>query len=239
QFDGVMNYLFTGPTLAFTAGDRVVRSLVEGPDYQPYPALDAAGYGQAMEQLLNLYPWEIQLTQLNLLDSHDTARVRSVVNGDGASVELSTLLMMTFPGAPTVYYGNEVGLEGGLDPDCRRGFPQDSSLWDQVTLDYHKALVAIRHRYPALRTGAYAPVFAEDCCYVFSRGDGSDPQRVMVAVNTGDRPFTASIAGEPGDSQPDQIVYGQGQVRWEKNDAGRPVLTVELPPRQGIIIAAQ
>jgi cyclomaltodextrinase len=74
QFDGVMNYLFTAPTIAFVAGDRVQMELVESPSYFPYPALFAKEYGQKIQDLLALYPWEIQLTQLNLLDSHDTAR---------------------------------------------------------------------------------------------------------------------------------------------------------------------
>lgn len=67
-----MNYEFTGPTIAYVAGDRVIRELVEFHDYDPYPALNAEEYGQKILELLNLYPWEIQLAQLNLLDSHDT-----------------------------------------------------------------------------------------------------------------------------------------------------------------------
>jgi cyclomaltodextrinase len=101
-----------------------------------------------IQDLLNLYDWEIQLTQLNLLDSHDTARVLSVVGDDQKSVELATLLLLTFPGAPSIYYGNEVGLAGRTDPDSRRSFPSPEN-WDKSVLDYHKKLIAIRHRYPA------------------------------------------------------------------------------------------
>ncbi|MGL5130904.1 MAG: glycoside hydrolase family 13 protein, partial [Planktothrix sp.] len=108
QFDGVMNYLFTAPTIAFIAGDRVKIELVESPSYFPYPALSAKEYGQKIQDLLALYPWEIQLTQLNLLDSHDTARLITIAGGDKASVELATLLLFTFPGAPSIYYGDEV-----------------------------------------------------------------------------------------------------------------------------------
>lgn len=238
QFDGVMNYLFTGPTLAFVAGDRVVRSLVEAPDYFPYPALDATGYGQAIQQLLSLYPWEIQLTQLNLLDSHDTARVRSVVNRDGASVELATLLMLTYPGAPTIYYGTEVGLEGGLDPDCRRSFPKEEGQWDRTVLHYHRDLIAIRHRYPALRTGSYHCLLSQDYLYVFGRGEGDDPGRVIIAVNAGDRPKTASLDFPKGHSQPNQIIYGQGEATWQNTDSETITLILNLPPRQGLILVS-
>ncbi|MGD1936185.1 MAG: glycoside hydrolase family 13 protein [Cyanophyceae cyanobacterium] len=238
QFDGVMNYLFTGPTLAFAAGDRVVRNLVEGPDYLPYPALDAKGYSQAISELLALYPWEIQLTQLNLLDSHDTARVRSVVNGDGASVELATLLMLTFPGAPTIYYGNELGMEGGLDPDCRRGFPPNESQWDRTVFDYHKALISIRNQYSTLRTGAYSSLSQGGYLYVFGRGEEADPGRVIIAVNGGDRPEKATVEMQNNHSKPQKIVYGRGSITYADSDTGGCTLTLELPPRQGLILGA-
>ncbi|NER84223.1 MAG: glycoside hydrolase family 13 protein, partial [Leptolyngbya sp. SIO1D8] len=173
QFDGVMNYLFTGPTLAFTAGDRVVMKYVETPTYYPYPALDAAGYWRKIEDLLALYPWEIQLTQLNLLSSHDIARTLSVVGNDQASLELAVLLQMTFPGAPSIYYGDEVGLDGGLDPDCRWVFPETAD-WNQTLLKHHKELIAIRHRHAALRTGKYQPRIAQGQLYGFERVDNQN-----------------------------------------------------------------
>jgi len=182
QFDGVMNYLFTAPTIAFTAGDRVIRHHVEDRSYEPYPALDAAGYGAKIQALLDLYPWEIQLTQLNLLASHDTARLLTIAGGDRASVELATLLLFTFPGAPSVYYGDEVGLPGALDPDCRRGFPPESD-WDQALLTLHRDLIALRHAQPALRRGSYTIVATTGLVYVFKRSFGDE--EILVAVNAG------------------------------------------------------
>jgi cyclomaltodextrinase len=126
--------------------------LVEHHDYYPYPALDAAGYAQKIQDLLALYPWDIQLTQLNLLDSHDIARLLTICGEDFATVELATVLLMTSVGAPSIYYGDEVGLPGGDDPDCRRGFPVEDK-WNPAVLNYHKQLIAIRRNHPALQTG--------------------------------------------------------------------------------------
>ena len=134
QFDGVMNYLFTEATMAFCGGDRILKEYVEQPSYYPYPPLSAREYQNKIEDLLKLYPWEISLTQLNLLASHDTARLLTIAGGDRCTVELSTLLLLTFPGAPSIYYGDEVGLPGGLDPDSRRGFPPEVD-WDMELLD--------------------------------------------------------------------------------------------------------
>ena len=78
QFDGVMNYLFAAPTIAFTAGDRVDIEQVQDRSYHPYPPLFASEYAEKIREVLALYPWEIQLTQLNLLASHDTARLLSI-----------------------------------------------------------------------------------------------------------------------------------------------------------------
>ncbi|MEC4895193.1 MAG: glycoside hydrolase family 13 protein [Oscillatoria sp. PMC 1051.18] len=228
QFDGVMNYLFTAPTIAFTAGSRVDLELVEEPSYEPYPALSASEYAEKIQQLLTLYPWEIQLTQLNLLDSHDTARLLTIANGDRASVELATLLLMTYPGAPSIYYGDEVGLPGKFDPDSRRGFPPESD-WDLETLAYHKQLIGLRSRYPALQIGEYLILFAEGTIYVFARI--LDTEEVIVAVNIGTEPVQANVNAEKLHSQPDKLVYGDAKVAWNQG-----YLELNLPSRSGCIL---
>jgi len=233
QFDGVMNYLFTAPTIAFIAGDRVQMELVENPSYFPYPALSAKEYGEKIKDLLALYPWEIQLTQLNLLDSHDTARLISVAGGDQASVELATLLLFTFPGAPSIYYGDEVGLEGNLDPDSRRSFPMPDS-WHQDVLDYHKKLIAIRHQYRALRTGYYNILYAEGIVYGFARC--WENEELIVIVNSGTESAEINFTVSDLKTRPNQLIYGEGKFSWkQENDTTE--LEVYIPPRQGVILA--
>ncbi|NJL00775.1 MAG: DUF3459 domain-containing protein [Spirulinaceae cyanobacterium RM2_2_10] len=224
QFDAVMNYLFTGPTIAFAAGDRVIREYVEGPDYAPYPALDATGYAEKIAALLALYPWEIQLAQLNLLASHDTARLLSIAGGDRASVELATLLQMTFPGAPCIYYGDEVGLPGALDPDSRRSFPAEAD-WDHDLLQVHKDLIALRRQYPALRTGDYRTLYTKGLVYGCERAlDGS---RLAIFVNAGETAATVTLTMDRPTSE---LVYGQAKL-GAKPDAEEQTLHIELPPR--------
>jgi len=229
QFDGVMNYLFTGPAIAFTAGDRVVHELVENKEYQPYPPLSAGGYASKIGELLALYPWEIQLTQMNLLASHDTARLMSIVNGDQASVELATLLLFTFPGAPNIFYGDEVGLAGGLDPDCRRGFPQEAD-WNQELLQIHKQLIAIRNNYKALRIGEYKQLHAQEMLYVMARI--WEKEELIIAVNAGDISETALIDASCLQTQPNQILYGKAEVEWNQGK-----LSLRLPPRTGCVLS--
>jgi glycosidase len=231
QFDGVMNYLFTAPTIAFAAGDRVDMEQVKDRSYHPYPPLSAAEYGEKIQQLLELYPWEIQLTQLNLLASHDTARLISIAGGDKESCELATLLLLTFPGAPSIYYGDEVGLPGKLDPDSRRGFPMEAH-WERDVLDYHKQLIALRHQYPALRTGDYKVLFAEGTVYVFARTLGDE--EIIVAVNVGTAPAEDVRVEAALKSKPSKLLYGTAEVSWSVE--GESKLQLNLPSRSGCIL---
>jgi cyclomaltodextrinase / maltogenic alpha-amylase / neopullulanase len=232
QFDGVMNYLFAGPTIAFAAGDRVVLEQVQSRDYKPYPPLFATEYAQKIQELLELYPWEIQLTQLNLLASHDTARLMTIAGEDIPSIELSTLLLLTFPGAPSIYYGDEVGLPGAIDPDSRRGFPLEAS-WDIEILNTHRQLITLRHAYACLRTGNYQVLHAQGEIYVFARTLGSE--ELIIAVNAGTSEAKASLNAGKLQTQPSKILYGTASVEWN-GDGESKQLTLNLPPRTGCIL---
>ncbi|MEZ2240104.1 glycoside hydrolase family 13 protein [Microcoleus sp.] len=238
QFDGVMNYLFAGPTIAFTAGDRVDLAQIEGRSYRPYPPLFAQEYGEKIQHVLELYPWPIQLTQLNLLASHDTARLLSITGGDQKSVELATLLLLTFPGAPSIYYGDEVGLPGALDPDSRRGFPMKSD-WKLDVLDYHKQLIALRQKYCALRTGRYEILFSQGTVYVFARILGDE--EIVVAVNVATEAAHISFEMQvidPGRSfkyAHPKLLFGQGEFVWKEEGETR-YLELSLPARSGLIL---
>lgn len=231
QFDGVMNYPLTGANIAFAAGERVRMDLVELPSYFPYPALDAKEYAAKVQHLLEIYPWDIQLTQLNLLSSHDVARILSVVREDEASVVLSLLLMMASPGAPCIYYGDEVGLPGELDPDCRRPFPPQNQ-WNQTMLDIHQQLIALRRRSTPLKLGDYQLLLAQDQTYCFSRSQ--DGQACIVAVNAGETAAEVAIPLDPVAANTDNLIlsfsYGQVPATTVANQ-----LKLTLPPRSGAL----
>jgi len=234
QFDGVMNYLFTESVIAFTVGERVVSELVADRSYDPIPALNAEAYADKIDWLLQLYPWEIQLTQLNLLDSHDTARLINIAGGDAAGVHLATLLLMTFPGAPSIFYGDEIGLRGNQDPDCRRTFPwEHPETWDQAVLAYHTDLIKLRHNHPALRTGRYQRLYAADGVYAFARSNAAET--LLIAVNVAEQPRDVQIAVDafaPGHSLKEVArVYGEGNVTPADTQ-----LMISLPPRAGLVL---
>ena len=231
QFDGVSSLPFLNATTAFIVGDRQVKGHFA--EYAPPPPADAAKYGEEINQLLQLYPWEIQLTQLNGINNHDTARFIDVAGGDRPSLYLATLLLFTFPGAPCIYYGDEVGLTGGYDPDCRKGFP-DKKQWDQDILEYHRQLIKLRHNYAALKIGEYQTLCAQGQVYIFARILLKEV--LIIAVNAGNETAEVSIQTS-WRSQPHQVLltYGSGTVNWN-NEAAQPSLNFTLTPRSGLIL---
>ncbi|MGB2926438.1 MAG: glycoside hydrolase family 13 protein [Limnothrix sp.] len=241
QFDGVMNYLFTEAAIAFAVGDEVVPEHVAIPSYRTTPALDAVEYGQRISEILELYDWDIQLTQLNLLASHDTARLFTIAGGEtgkeGAiaaatdSVILSTLLLMTFPGAPCIYYGDEVGLGGAMDPDCRRTMPPESE-WKNEILQEHKALIQLRRNHPALQKGDYKTTLTHDRVYGFLRQLDQPHETIMIVVNAGNEPYTGRIYLEQWGVYASVIWrYGAGSTELQQN-----ILALTIPPRSGLVI---
>lgn len=241
QFDAVMNYLFTEAVIAFVAGERVSVAQVKGRSYAPHPANDAAQFSERIQKVLNLYDWEINLAQLNLLDSHDTARLLSIARGDKATLRLATLFQMTFPGAPSIYYGDEIALHGGLtydapfqDREARRTFPWDHpERWDLDMLAYFKQVIALRHAHPVLRSGQFTPLYAQGDVFVFARHDAR--QTILVGLNVGTRAHTVDVPVEGywEDGRVGQTLFGAGQA--SAVEGGRMRLT--LPPREGIVLA--
>ena len=199
RFDSVMNYPLGTAILAFAIGNRVdPDAIIDNHEYRVAPGLNAGEFADRLDWLQSIYTVDDQLAMLNLLDSHDTGRVRSLARDQADLVELALTLLFTMPGAPCIYYGTEIGLAGGPDPDCRRAFPwDDPSSWCDATMQATSALIALRHAEPGLRSPGIerigpgpGPDFGRTV--VYGRGEGSD--RVVVAVNHADEPDEVPLA---------------------------------------------
>ena len=222
RFDGTMNYLLTGHIFRYVGGHHVVDEVVEGITYEVRPPQDAGGYADGVDHLFSTYGAERMQGHLNLLGSHDTPRVMTVFGGDTQSVILSTLLQFTFPGAPSVYYGDEIGLEGKRDPDCRRGFPwEHGGSWDQKVLEATKSLIALRKSCPALRSGEYRRLWPHPGnyrigLYVFERT--LDDEHIVIAVNSSAKAESAEVPGIDGTDF--QTIWGSGGISNDGQTTG-------------------
>ncbi|PJG60577.1 maltodextrin glucosidase [Aeromonas cavernicola] len=173
QEDGAMNYYgFAHPIRAFLAGQDIA--------YHPIHIR-----AEELDRWLKLarahIPFKNQLAQFNLLDSHDTARFLYLLGEDKQTMQLAVTLLLTYIGVPSIYYGDEVGLSGGNDPDCRRCFPWDTTRWDHALHDHYQRLIQIRRQRPSLRRGDIQTLYAGSHSYVFARTLQSD--QVLVACN--------------------------------------------------------
>lgn len=178
ELDSVMNYGLRRALLRFAA--------TAGSTTDPDGPLNAAGLLDAVDRIRAAYP-EQQLPYLyNLLGSHDEQRPLTVLGGDKSALVVATALLFTLPGIASVYYGDEVGLEGGKDPLNRRGMVWDAQRQDGRLLDVHRRLGALRRTLPVLRHGRYERLDAPDgpaSLAAFARDDGI--QRVVVVANAG------------------------------------------------------
>ncbi|MGO9111577.1 MAG: glycoside hydrolase family 13 protein [Thermoguttaceae bacterium] len=181
QSDAVMNYLFARASLGFFGRETFARKYRPG-GFRLQP-LRGRAFGNEIERMLALYAWPITLVQLNMLDSHDTARFLHQAGGDKSALRLALLFQMTMPGAPNIYYGTEIGQNGGHDPDCRRVFPWDEGQWDRDLYNFSKRAVALRHAHPALRRGQFETLYSNDDVYAFARR--LDDDRLAVIFNAG------------------------------------------------------
>jgi neopullulanase len=142
------------------------------------------------------------------------------------------LFMFTYPGAPCIYYGDEVGMRGAHDPDCRRGFPWDDSHWNYDLLNYTKAVIALRKEHEILRRGSFHRLYSQDQVLAFGRK--LDGWAVVVALNTGQDKQKVAIPLNLLDAniqKPVAIFGPESHPHIENNE-----IRLNLPPRSGTVI---
>lgn len=174
--DAAMNYRgFTFPLWGFLANTDI--------SYDPQ-MIDARTCMAWMDNYRASLSHQQQLRMFNQLDSHDTARFKSLLGKDVARLPLAVVWLFTWPGVPCIYYGDEVGLDGNNDPFCRKPFPWNTAQQDTDLLALYQRMSKLRHRIRALRHGGCQVIYAEDNVVVFVRV--LKQQRVLVAINRGE-----------------------------------------------------
>jgi cyclomaltodextrinase len=209
QFDAVMNYRFQKALLGYFAEET----------------LDTKGFDHTLRQIMLDYPEQATAVMLNLLGSHDTARPMTVVKGGVESLKLMAAMQFTFEGAPCIYYGDEIGMEGAKDPDCRRCYPWDEpDKQNRELFAYYKKLIEIRNANPALRAGTFRPfvVDNERDLYAFERR--ADGNHCIVALNRSEADQTLQL---PKSVNARELISGRS-VKGKK---------VTAPARQAIVLS--
>ncbi len=206
ELDSTMNYRFRRALLGFLNGD------FSDPNQGFIRGLNADQFNSVLQSIKEDYPAPAYETAMNLVGTHDTQRIlwaltpgernRAEKEFDAtnlaegkAKLKLLAIMQMTMPGAPTVYYGDEVGLTGDTDPDDRRPFPWDSM--DAGLLAHYQALTALRNGHSFLRTGSFDRLYThnDDGTYAYGRKDASGAAVVAINRDMVAHDLTIDLAG--------------------------------------------
>lgn len=230
QFDAVMNYLFTSPTISFFAAETVRTEY--RPPHLHFEPLEAQEFARQIDLMYGLYDWEINFAQMNMLDSHDMARAGWIAR-DQTALRLCVLFQMTAPGAPSIYYGDEIGMSAGSDPHCRAAFPwHDESRWDRELLKFYRQATALRHAHPVLRTGSFETLLADGEVYAFRRRLADD--EAIVIFNRGNDSLERQLCFK-------NVANGEFRQAWPTGASLTLTFldgTVDaaIPPREALVL---
>lgn len=146
NWDSVMNYPFRNAALDFVASGSI-----KATEFVNELGFLRGNLNNACQNVL----W-------NLLDSHDTPRTLHQCGEDKRKMKLLAAIQLLLPGMPFIYYGDEVGMTGAQDPDCRRGMLWDEKRQDKDMLAYYKRLIAVRKANPCLTEGDAQMISSDD-----------------------------------------------------------------------------
>lgn len=262
MFDAVMNYRWA---------KEVVHYFVDHKN-----RISAAEFDRRLKQLRDDYPADVNYGLMNLLDSHDTDRLASqIINPDDdydhrdtprdnphytlrkpnaeeiQIQELIALFQMTYLGAPMIYYGDEAGMWGADDPDCRKPM-----LWPELSYDpevthpfnhpraanenqfnsdlfnHYKKLVHIRRQHPALQVGQFETLLTDDQkdLFIFKRSDANET--LIIVINNSNNAQPILIPAEKLDAKPswsDELTQRTFQV-------DESYLKVDVPAKTGLVL---
>lgn len=182
EFDSVMNYSF---------GDALT-------DFITDKKMTALNLEHAINRCFTMYPKQVNRVLFNLLDSHDTERLMTKLKSASDFCQILSLLF-TLPGSVCIYYGTEIAMEGGPDPDCRRCMPWKEifkgDYYDKIS--FTKELINLRKTHPALVSTIYKFDEAYEDTRIISikktSEDSSNPEEIVITLNCDDKVLPIDI----------------------------------------------
>ncbi len=268
QFDALMNYPFLG-----VVGKFFIVPQKSGP---------VTWFDRELEKIREAYPPRTVGAMQNLVDSHDTARIRSqIVNPkfyqqswanfyrtsqsetnpdyrvdrgeerDQRIQKLIVVFQMTYPGSPMIYYGDEAGMNGTNDPDCRKPMlwedldyedeavhpywryvrPREPNRIDRDLFNHYRKLIHIRNGSLALRRGDFETVYIDDLKNVYGFSRRYEKERVIVFLNNSDR-----IQKISWKLQNPRVTFFEDLLRGKKIAGAEGELSLELPPKEAFVL---
>ena len=167
---GAMNYQgFMRPVWNWINLNKTIGGGFQGLPFS-MPTITGRQLVESMKSFNGSIPWRSLVASMVLLDSHDTARMRTVVLGNKDLHLTAMTLLLTYPGVPSIFAGDEIGLEGTTGEDSRKTINwEDRSSWDMDFLREVRKLISIRRNSDGFINGGLRWVLVEDDCLAFLR----------------------------------------------------------------------
>lgn len=217
QFDAVMNYVFRDAVLNFFIHDKI----------------NVDQFDWNLQNLRKRHPAPATNTMFNIVGSHDTERIRTLAGDNMDKVKLAAFFQMTYLGAPVIYYGDEIGMAGGKDPDDRRTFIWDKSKQNHDLKNYYQKLIALRKKHPSLRQGNFRSIrrHNDDRTFAYIREFKND--KTVMVLNNSDQPRSINIDAR-------RVAIPDGTLKNLMNNQtiqikGGQVTIQNIPPRTGMM----
>ena len=180
ELDATMNYQgFTFPVWRWLSAGAARSNPLD--EERPITTEQLAAQWTAFRAAI---PWQIATQQFNLLGSHDTSRLATILGGSRDLVRVATALLLTYPGIPCIYYGDELGLQGEGDPGSRCCMPWDEATWDHELRGWFQQLIRLRRTSPALRWGGFQLLYAAGDSVAYQRE--APEERLIIVVRRAD-----------------------------------------------------
>lgn len=183
EFDSVMNYRFRDACVEFFAQRKS----------------HAEDFVRLLGRQVYDYPMQANFSMFNLLSSHDTARFLTIAGGDRRRIRLAVAFQFTYLGVPSVYYGEEIGLEGGRDPDNRRMMVWDPQQQDQDLLRFYQDMIRLRRQNPVLIDGNISFFLAHKGVVGMKRFNDQDT--LYILFNNSDENINVDITHYAGNGE--------------------------------------
>ena len=252
EWDTVMNYdAFMEPLTWFLTGvekhsDEYRQDQLGNPD----------SFFGSMRHFMTRFHTQSLLVAMNELSNHDHSRFLTRTNrkvgrtaylgpeaaGEGIDksvMRLAVMIQMTWPGAPTIYYGDEAGLCGWTDPDNRRAYPWGSE--DQELIDFHKEIIRIHKDYQALKTGSILFLHGQYSFISYGRFDEQD--KFVIAINSGEQPVSIDLPvwrlGMTEDNRMARLINTSQDgfsLETAMYNIENGILHLNCPPKYGVVI---
>jgi len=194
QFDAVMNYPFLTAILEMFAEET----------------LEPSRFAEKMTKVYHMYPHTVNKAAFNLIGSHDTPRILTECQGDLAKVKQIYTILLTFTGTPCIYYGDEIALDGGQDPGCRKCMPWDEEEQNRDMFEHVQRLIALRKENPVLANeGDLLFVHIDSEVVMYKRESEKADAYILINLSENKKELSSE------EWQSSELLYSNPETIWD------------------------